>query len=123
MTALLLIAAAGGLGAVARLILDGLIRSRLPVGYPVGTTIVNLSGSLTLGLLTGLVLGGAAPESWRLVAGTGFLGGYTTFSTASVETVRLLQDRLWLASLVNGLGMLVGCGLLAGLGLLVGLAA
>jgi CrcB protein len=122
MIALLLIAVAGGLGAVARLVLDGLIRSRVRVGYPVGTTVINLSGSLVLGLATGLVLGGAAPESWRLVAGTGFLGGYTTFSTASVETVRLLQDRRWWAGLVNGLGMLVGCTLLAAAGLLVGLA-
>jgi CrcB protein len=123
MISLLLIAAAGGLGAVARLVLDGLVRSRIRVAYPVGTTLINLSGSLVLGLLTGLVLGGAAPESWRLVAGTGFLGGYTTFSTASVETVRLLQDRRWWAAVLNGLGMLVGCTVLAALGLLAGLAA
>jgi CrcB protein len=121
--ALLLVSAAGGLGAVARLLLDGLVRSGIRAGYPVGTTAINLSGSLVLGLLTGLVLGGAAPEWWRLVAGTGFLGGYTTFSTASVETVRLLQDRRWWAAVVNGMGMMVGCTLLAALGLLVGLAA
>jgi CrcB protein len=121
--ALLLIAGAGGLGAVARLVVDGLIRSAVRTGYPVGTTVINLSGSLLLGLLTGLVVGGTAPESWRLVAGTGFLGGYTTFSTASVETVRLLQDRSWWAAVVNGLGMLVGGALLAALGLLLGLAA
>jgi CrcB protein len=122
MIAVLLIACAGGLGAVARLVLDWWIRSRVRVGYPVGTSAINLSGSLVFGLLTGLVLGGAAPEWWRLVAGTGFLGGYTTFSTASVETVRLLQDRRWWAAVVNGVGMLLGCASLAALGLLAGLA-
>jgi CrcB protein len=102
-----LLAIAGGLGAAARFVLDGLIRSRVRTIVPAGTMIINLSGSLLLGFLTGLVLFHAVPDDWRLVLGTGFLGGYTTFSTASFETARLLQERRWVAALTNGLGMLV----------------
>ena len=57
---------------------------------------------------------------WQLVVGTGLLGGYTTFSTASVETVQLLDERRWRAALVNGFGVLIIATLAAGLGYLVG---
>jgi hypothetical protein len=70
----------------------------MPLEYPVGTTVINVTGSFLLGLLGGLALQHGLPTSWHLVLGTGFLGGYTTFITASVETVRLLQDRRWLAA-------------------------
>ena len=119
MTVLLVVAvaAAGGVGAVARLVFDGLLRSWLRVGFPIGTTIINVTGSFLLGLVTGLALAhGLAPE-WRAVLGTGFLGGYTTFSTASYETVRLAQQRRYRAALVNGVGMLVLALAAAGLGL------
>jgi crcB protein len=102
-----LVAAGGGLGAVARFVLDALVRGRIRTVVPAGTMIINVSGSLLLGLVTGLVLFHAVPDDWRLVLGTGFLGGYTTFSTASFETVRLLQERRWVAAVVNGLGMLL----------------
>jgi CrcB protein len=114
------VAAAGGVGAVARLVFDGLLRSWLRVGFPIGTTIINVTGSFLLGLVTGLALAhGLAPE-WRAVLGTGFLGGYTTFSTASYETVRLAQQRRYRAALVNGVGMLVLALAAAGLGLWLG---
>jgi len=102
-----LLALAGGFGAIARFTLDGLIRGRLKAVLPLGTMIINVSGSLLLGFVTGLVLFHAVPSAWQLVLGTGFLGGYTTFSTASFETARLIQERQLLAALVNGLGMLV----------------
>jgi CrcB protein len=47
------------------------------------------------------------PHQWQLIAGTGLLGGYTTFSTASFETVRLIEDRRYLAAALNGFGMLI----------------
>ena len=109
------VALAGGLGAVARLVLDGAVRQRVP-GHPWGTVLVNLTGSLLLGLVAGLGAGAALSPSAQLVAGTGFLGGYTTFSAASVETVRLVRDGRWSASLLHGLGMLVGSVALAALG-------
>jgi len=112
---------AGGLGAAARLLVDGLLRSRVRTAFPVGTTVINVSGSLFLGLLTGLALTALLPEQWHLILGGGLLGGYTTFSTASVETVRLLQGRRYLPALASGLGMLAASVAAAGLGLWLGL--
>ncbi|MFT4306847.1 MAG: fluoride efflux transporter CrcB [Microbacterium sp.] len=116
----LALAFAGGLGSVCRLMLDGVIRARTRGSLPLGTIAVNLSGSLALGLITGLAMAGTLPEDWRLVVGTGFLGGYTTFSTASFETVRLLQEGKTLVGAVNGIGVLVATTVLAGAGLWLG---
>lgn len=115
-----LLAGAGGLGAAARLVLDGLVRSRIQTAFPVGTALINVTGSLLLGFVTGLALSHALPEEWHLVLGTGFLGGYTTFSTASFETVRLLQAARYRAAVGNGLGTLVGAAAAAALGLWLG---
>jgi CrcB protein len=86
-----LVGVAGSAGAAARFVADGTIRSRYRPLVPVGTVAINISGSLLLGVLTGLVVFHGATPTLTLVAGTGFLGGYTTFSTASFETVRLVQ--------------------------------
>jgi CrcB protein len=117
----LLVCAAGGVGAATRLVLDGLIRAWIRSPYPVATTIINLTGSLLLGLLTGLAAGRLLPEPWQIIAGTGLLGGYTTFSTASFETVSLLEDRRHLAAALNGLGTLIVCSGAAAAGLTMGL--
>ncbi|MCF2585727.1 fluoride efflux transporter CrcB [Brevibacterium sp. UCMA 11752] len=114
------LALAGGIGTAARMLLDGIIKSRVSSGIPWGTIVINVSGSLVLGLLTGLASDQILPESWHLVIGTGFLGGYTTFSTASFETVRLIQERRWAFSLFNCLGTLVLATAAAGLGLWIG---
>jgi CrcB protein len=118
---LVLLSVAGGLGAVLRFVVDGLVRSRIGARLPWGTALINLSGSFVLGLLTGLTTRGM-PEAVLLVAGTGLLGGYTTFSAASVETVRLLQQRRYAASLLYGLGVLVLSVAAAALGLVAGAA-
>lgn len=118
---LIAMAVAGGVGAVARFVLDSEIRARTQGVLPWGTIAINLSGSFLLGLLTGLVTSQVAPESWQLVLGTGFLGGYTTFSTASYETVRLLQERKTLIGAINALWTLIGATLAAGLGLWAGM--
>lgn len=123
----LVIAVAGGAGAVCRFVLDGLLTSLSEADFPWPTVLINITGSLLLGLITGFAVSGLLPEAWRLVLGTGFLGGYTTFSTASVDTVRLLQQRRWTAGMVHGLGTLViavgAAGLGLGLGLWLGPAA
>lgn len=111
---------AGGFGAALRFMVDGLVKAHTRVAFPVGTWLINVSGSLVLGLLAGLVLASATGAPVYLVAGTGFLGGYTTFSTASFESVRLLQERRYLASLANGPGMAVLCVAAAGLGYWLG---
>ncbi len=118
---LIMIAVAGGVGAALRFLVDLAIQRRLAdrSALPWGTMVINLSGSLLLGLITGYV-SGHVDQAWATVAGVGLLGGYTTFSTASVETVRLLADRRYRDGLINGLGMLFGSVLLAYAGLLVG---
>jgi CrcB protein len=85
---LLAIGLLGGLGAVARFLLDGAVSARLGRGFPYGTLAVNLSGSFALGVLVGAAVEG---DALRL-AGTGFLGAYTTFSTWALESHRLAQD-------------------------------
>ena len=97
-----------------RFVVDGLVRARARTVFPVGTALINVTGSFVLGVLTGLALGAVLPPEWELILGTGVMGGYTTFSTASVETMRLVQDREYRLALVNGFGVLV-------LGVLVGL--
>lgn len=108
---------AGGVGAVCRVVLDGALTARRPRVFPVPTLLINVAGSLLLGLLAGLVLFHGAPDAWRAVLGTGFCGGFTTFSTASVGSVRLAeQDRPGLAAL-NALGTLALTLAAAGAGL------
>ena len=114
------LALAGGAGAAVRLVLDGLIRARVGARLPWGTLTINVSGSLLLGLLTGLAHPGGLPEGWEVVLGTGFLGGYTTFSTAAYETVRLAEQRRWGAAAAHGVGQVVLATALAALGYLAG---
>jgi CrcB protein len=116
----LVLGAAGGLGAVARFMLEGIITASVRGLVPIGTMTVNISGSLVLGLLTGLVLASALPPSWLVVGGTGFLGGYTTFSTASSETVRLIQAGHTKAAIMSGIGTAVVGLAAAALGLVIG---
>ena len=116
----LALGAAGGLGAVARFVLDGVLRAPLRVMVPIGTMTVNITGSFLLGLLTALGMASVLPSEWILICGGGFLGGYTTFSTASSETVRLLQaDRIGAAVLAGAGTALAALGA-AALGLWVG---
>ncbi|GAA2225592.1 fluoride efflux transporter CrcB [Herbiconiux moechotypicola] len=122
MTALVFVALslAGGLGAALRFVVDGVVKARIRSSFPVGVMLINLSGSLLLGFFTGLALGAVLSPEWLLIVGTGFLGGYTTFSTASFETVRLLQTGRLTAGLLNGLGMLAATVSLSYLGLWLG---
>jgi CrcB protein len=101
---ILLLGLAGGLGAGTRFVVDGLVRSRFRTALPVGTIAINITGSFLLGLVAGAVIVHAAPVELQAIAGTGFLGGYTTFSTASFETVRLIQSRRTGLALLNGIG-------------------
>ena len=110
------VALAGGLGAGTRFLLDSWVRPRVPPSLPWSTHLINLTGSLLLGLLVGL----GASASWHAVAGVGFLGGYTTFSTASVETAHLAIDRRFTAAFVNAVAMLVTCVAAASLGYAIG---
>jgi fluoride exporter len=87
------IAAGGALGSATRYLLGTAIQERTPSSFPVGTLVINISGSLLLGFLARYAFGGASvsPEI-RLFLTTGFCGGYTTFSAFSYETVRLFEE-------------------------------
>jgi CrcB protein len=78
----------GGAGAVARVLVDRAVSARAGRAFPFGTLAVNLSGAFVLGVLSGAALHGDAAR----LAGTGFLGAYTTFSTWMLETHRLAED-------------------------------
>jgi CrcB protein len=112
----ILLALAGGVGAAVRFMVDGLIRQRFKTALPWGTILINVTGSLVLGFLAGMVMRGHAPESVFLILGTGFLGGYTTFSTASLETIRLIQSGRTGLALINGLGSMAASVLSAAAG-------
>ena len=99
--------AAGALGAPARYLVDGAIGDRTEGVFPWGTFVVNATGSFALGLLTGLALYHALPATPKLVLGTGFCGAYTTFSTFSFETVRLIEEGAVNEAVRNSLGTLV----------------
>jgi fluoride exporter len=83
---------AGALGAPTRYLLDSLVGDHTSGSFPWGTFVINLSGSFALGVLTGLALYHGFPATPKLILGTGFCGAYTTFSTWTFETVRLLEE-------------------------------
>ncbi len=109
----------GGVGALARFLLDAAVADRLGRGFPLGTLAVNLTGAFALGVLVGAAV---SSDTLRL-AGTGLIGSYTTFSTWVLESQRLGEDgqaRLgalnFLVSLAAGLavawlGRKIGMGL------------
>jgi CrcB protein len=112
------VAVCGALGAVARFRVDSAVSARVLTDFPLGTLTVNLTGAFALGAL----IGGGAPNRVAFLLGTGFMGGYTTFSTWMVESERLGEAgevALLLANL--GLSMLLGFGV-AALGWYVGQA-
>jgi CrcB protein len=110
------VAALGGIGAVARFLLDSLVSARSSAGFPLGTLTINLTGAFVLGFLTGLGLGGQA----LLLAGTATVGAYTTFSTWMLESHRLAEDGELTAAAANlGLSVVAGV-LVAELGRLIG---
>ena len=115
---LLLAALAGGVGAGLRYVVDRLLTPTGGMRFPRGILVVNVSGSFALGVITGL--GAAIAPELSLVLGLGLLGGYTTFSTVSVETVLLAQRRRWRDAALNLFGTLALAVAAAGLGLLLG---
>jgi CrcB protein len=114
---LLVAALAGGVGAGLRYVVDRLLTPRSGLRFPVGILVVNVSGSFALGVLTGL--GTVLAPELSLTLGLGLLGGYTTFSTVSVETVLLAQRKRWRDAALNLFGTLALAALAAGLGLLL----
>lgn len=108
----------GGVGAAARYLVDDLISRRWHHGFPLATLVINVSGSFLIGLLA-TTIASRSPETFALLA-TGFCGGYTTFSTATVEAVRLAREGDWHRAVLAAAGTLVLCTAAATLGALFG---
>lgn len=106
----------GGAGSVLRFLVDGVVSSRTGRAFPYGTLVVNLTGALILGLLTGMALTGSA----ALLAGTAAVGSYTTFSTWMLETQRLTEERQTIPATLNVLLSLVLGVAAAALGTMIG---
>jgi CrcB protein len=87
----------GGIGSVLRFLVDRAVARRVARPFPFGTLTVNISGAALLGFLGGLALSKDA----ALLAGTAFVGAYTTFSTWMLETQRLAEERQMWAALAN----------------------
>lgn len=86
----LLVFIGGGLGAMARYFVTTNLAGKLG-NFPVGTMTANILGSFLMGLVVGIIAGRSSLESVRLFAAVGFLGGFTTFSSFSAETLALIQ--------------------------------
>jgi fluoride exporter len=97
----------GGIGAIARFLLDGAVAGRLGRAFPYGTLAVNLLGSFLLGVLVGAALSG---DAYRVV-GSGLIGAFTTFSAWALESQRLGEDgRLRLGILNFAISLVLGVG-------------
>ena len=99
---ILLIAVAGAMGSLARYGLGSVVQRAVGVGFPWGTTVVNILGCLMFGIVWAvaehrLELG----SSFRVFALVGFMGAFTTFSTFQFETAQLLRDSQWLMACGN----------------------
>jgi CrcB protein len=99
---------AGFVGALARYELEGLIADKTTGSFPWGTMFVNVTGSFVLGLLFALLVEGRVVVApWlRTAAMVGLIGTYTTFSTFTLETVRLAEDGSYVLAGVNAMGSL-----------------
>ena len=107
---LLAVALASAVGAPARYLVDRFVATRNRGAFPWGTLVINVTGAFILGVLVGMGAHHGLSKQAVAILGTGFCGAYTTFSTFSVETVRLVEERAFAKAATN-----VGVSLVAGL--------
>lgn len=108
---------AGAIGAPLRYVVDIAVTEARRAAFPWGTLVINVTGSFLLGLLTGLGLHHGLPKTVRTVLGVGFCGAYTTFSTFTFETVRLVEEGAMVEAAMNLTATLLAGGLAAAAGL------
>ena len=118
MIAALAVAVGGAVGAALRHLVDRAVGARRSATLPLGTVLVNVLGSFVLGVVSGL--GMLLSPEWSLALGTGLCGGFTTFSTAMVDAVRLARERRGGAALAVVLGTLLWSLLAAAAGTTLG---
>jgi len=118
---ILLISTGAILGANARYWIGDWIAQKWGAAFPYGTLVINLTGSLLIGLFVSLATERFLIDPrWRLLLVVGFLGAYTTFSTYTLESFNLLERGQWLLGLTNALGSVLAGLLAVGLGLMIG---
>ena len=98
---LLLVMLGAAVGAPSRWLLDQAIQTRRESAFPLGTWTINVTGSLLLGVILGAAAFGPGSPELVALAGTGFCGGFTTYSTFGFETVRLAEDGSFLEAGIN----------------------
>ncbi len=115
----LIVGCGGALGAIARYLVGNLFIIEQG-GFPIGTFIINLSGSFILGLFLTLISEKyVVPSEWRLFFATGVVGAYTTFSSFTNEVVALLRQGNWIMGLFYAVASLLSGMLFVGLGLVM----
>jgi CrcB protein len=118
---ILYISIAGLLGTLSRYGLSTFTQKLSGAGFPYGTLVVNVLGSLAIGFVMQLGLStDIIPRSLRIATAIGFMGAFTTFSTFSYETVSYIQDGAWLLASANIVGNLVLCLTATTLGMVLG---
>ena len=114
------IALGGAAGASLRFFISQIVLNWLGKGFPFATLMVNISGSLVMGFLYGLIEQGTIEVSvYRTLIGIGFLGAFTTFSTFSLDTLLLIQQGDFIKAMINILLNVTLCILAAGLGMFI----
>lgn len=103
----LLVLLGGAIGAVMRYGLGAWVQGQMGPGFPWSTFLINISGSFLIGIVLRLSLEGALSPEWRLFLAVGVLGGYTTFSTFSWETLALVQQGEWAKAFLYVVGSVV----------------
>mgnify|MGYP003296359114 CR=1 FL=1 len=111
------VAAAAGGGAVLRYVVDQLVQGSHVRDFPFGTLVVNATGSLLLGVVTGLSLHHGLADGPTVVLSAGFAGGYTTLSTWAWESVALMENGAVGQAVLNAVGTVAVCLATAGVGL------
>ncbi len=109
MKILIAIGAGGFIGGIFRYLIAGYIQTRFFTTYPIGTLTVNIIGCFIIGIVFGLADKGNLTQEWRLFLVAGLLGGFTTFSAFSIETIALLRDgQFWSSSTYVMASVLLG---------------
>jgi fluoride exporter len=105
---LVLVMLGAAVGAPSRWLLDQAIQTRRESAFPLGTWTINVTGSLLLGIILGAAAFGPGSPELVALAGTGFCGGFTTYSTFGFETVRLAEDGSFVEAGINIASSLAG---------------
>ena len=120
MTRVILIGVAGALGTLARYFIGIWAGRTLGTSLPYGTLIVNVAGCFLLAAIAHVAVATTLiSPMWRLTLTTGFMGGFTTYSSFNLETTNLLRERAWLAAATNLGATVCGCLLAGFLGLVL----